>query len=257
MGFRKGEGVHVSQELIIALITFVFSGAVQKLTGMGFALVATPVLVLLYGPVDGVLMILLLGVLISAVMLIGHLSQVDWKRTLTLCAGGVLVAPLGLWLVRTLPEAGLFVCVGLAALIALASPYLSMRKPGREPRAGNSPFGTVLMGGVSGLLNFTSGLSGPPLVAYAQRQRWGHLEFVASVQVVFIVFDAVTIALRGFPNTPLPEMGAMTVAVLVGFLAGTAVTRFIPTKWARVGMFTIAWAGALTVLIRGVAGFLS
>ncbi|WP_283136931.1 hypothetical protein [Rhizohabitans arisaemae] len=50
----------------IAMIAAVFGGAlIQRVTGMGFGLVAAPGLVLAAGPYDGVLLINVLGVLVN------------------------------------------------------------------------------------------------------------------------------------------------------------------------------------------------
>jgi len=62
---------------VISLVAAV----VQRITGLGFALVATAPLVILYGPLDGVRLVVLLGLVASGSMLLAVLPDVDWRRT--------------------------------------------------------------------------------------------------------------------------------------------------------------------------------
>lgn len=238
--------------LLVATLTFFFAAVVQRLTGMGFALVATPILVLAFGPTDGVLLVILGGFVISSLMLLGALKLVRWRPTALLLAGGAVAMPVGAWVAGVLSEPALLTLVGVAAVFSLVVPLVRLQ---RLSLAGTG--GALAAGAFSGFLSTTSGLSGPPLVAYGTAARWEHRSFVASIQVIFVVFAAVTIALRGFPTVAPSSYLLFAVALVAGLVAGIGLARVVPVKWARVGMFVCAWAGALLVLGRGVLALFS
>ncbi len=73
----------------------VVAAAIHRITGMGFALCATPILVLLYGPHDGVLVVTVTAMTASAIMLASRWRTVEWRRAATLVLPGLLIAPLG------------------------------------------------------------------------------------------------------------------------------------------------------------------
>jgi len=220
---------------------------VQRLTGMGFALVATPVMVLLYGPVDGVLTVVVLGLPASVIVLAATVRDVDWRRALLLTGAGVAVSPLAAWLVGLAPAPLLLLIVGAAGVLALLGSHL-----GRVATLLTGRRGAIIAGAASGMLHTASGLSGPPLIAYAAGTRWPHRSFAASLQVVFIGFHVATLMWRGLPEFEIGDLTWLLTVTLVGSIAGTVTARWVSVRWARMGMLAIAWTGTIAVLVRGV-----
>lgn len=233
--------------LLIACATILVAAVVQRLTGIGFALVATPVMVLLYGPTDGVLAVVVLGLFASLILLLTMLRDVDWRRTLWLTAAGVAASPLAAWLVSLAPSEVLLLVVGAAGLLALLGSHL-----GPVAAALTGRRGAIIAGAASGMLHTASGLSGPPLIAYAAGTRWPHRSFAASLQVVFIGFHLSTLLWRGLPEFELGDLSWLLAVTLVGSIAGTVTARWVSVRWARIGMLVVAWAGTVAVLVRGV-----
>lgn len=237
--------------LVVACIVMVVAGVVQRLTGLGFALVATPLMVLLYGPVDGVLVIVVTGAVAAIVMLATMLGEVDWRRSLLLAAAGAAASPLAAWVVHVSPPQALLLIVGSAGLLSLLGGRLvSIARMLMGTR------GALLAGSASGFLHVASGLSGPPLVAYGFNDRWEQRSFAASLQVVFLVYHLITIAWRGLPRIEAGELGWLVGLSILGTLAGVLLARIVPSRWARLGMLGIAWAGTIAVLVRGALAFL-
>lgn len=235
--------------LLISCAVVFLAGLVQRLTGLGFALFSTPLLVLLFGPDEGVRLVIVLGLIVCGIMGATMLRGVDWARTWGLIWPALVTAPIAAWVAHVSPEPVLLIIVGCAAVLGLLSAKLR-----RLSRFLVGRPGTMVAGGFAGFLNVTSGLSGPPLVAYAESIRWNPARFVASLQVLFVVYNIVTLAWRGPPAIEGSSMLLLALAAVVGLLAGVALTRVVPARWARVGMFGIAWAGSAAVLFRGAAG---
>jgi uncharacterized protein len=72
----------------------------QRITGLGFALVAAPFLVLLLGPFTGVLVVNVLGVAASVLVLAQVRRDVDLRRGVLLSAPALVAVVPGAWVAR-------------------------------------------------------------------------------------------------------------------------------------------------------------
>lgn len=106
--------------LAAALAVAFLAGGIQRITGRGFALCATPVLVV-YGATEGVRLVVVLAGATSLVMLIAMWRLVEWRRAWSLIWPGLLVSPLGALLAFALPEPALLPLVAGAAITLLTS----------------------------------------------------------------------------------------------------------------------------------------
>ncbi|WP_404431735.1 TSUP family transporter [Microbacterium lacus] len=235
---------------LAALAAFV-AAVIQRITGLGFVLVLIGPIVALFGPVEGVTIGVLLALVASSSAVPLVWRQVEWGRTWWLIWPGLIAAPFGALLIRLLPEAALLLLIAAMAYFALIAgwiPALSASLRGRP--------GAVVAGSAAGFMHVASGLSGPALAAYAVGDKWEQRRFAASVQVIFVVFSAVSVALRGLPVSPIPDVWILVAATVAGIIVGTLLTRFVPPRVARTAMLTIAWAGATVVLVRGILALL-
>ena len=233
--------------LVLAGIAAFVAAVIQRITGLGFVLVLIGPIVLLYGPVEGVTIGVLLAFVasLSAVPLVWR--HVDWRRTWWLVWPGLLAAPLGALFVQLLPDAALLLLIAAMAYFALVAGRIRALSGSLTGRTG-----AVVAGAAGGFMNVASGLSGPALAAYAVGDRWPQRSFAASAQVIFVVYDVATVALRGLPAAPASDLGALVIATIAGIAIGTILVRNVSPRIARIAMLALAWAGATVVLIRGL-----
>ena len=236
--------------MIVALgcLAAVVAAVIQRVTGLAFVLVLIGPVVLIYGPVEGVTVAVLLAVVASIFAVPTAWREVDWPRTLWLLGAGLVAAPFGALVTRMLPDAALLLLIGGMAVIAL----LASRIGGVVSATLRGRQGAILAGAAAGFMHASSGLSGPALAAFAVGDRWEQRRFAASAQVIFLGYGLVSVALRGLPVTPLPEVLLLAVCTAVGILAGSLLVRVVPASVARTVMLWCAWAGALVVLVRAV-----
>ena len=98
----------------------VLAGATtQRVTGLGFALVSSPVLVLVAGPVDGVLLANPLSLLVNLAVLALTWREVELRRTLLLVVPGLAALPLGAWVTAHTRPPVLLVVIGVLVVGAL------------------------------------------------------------------------------------------------------------------------------------------
>ena len=237
--------------VVLAGIAAFVAAVIQRITGLGFVLVLVGPIVLLYGPVEGITIAVILALIASLVAIPLVWRRIDWRRTWWLVWPGLLAAPFGVLVVRLLPEAALLLLIAAMAYLALVAghlPALSASLTGRT--------GAVIAGSAAGFMNAASGLGGPPLAAYAVGDRWAQVRFAASAQVIFVALDIASVALRGLPAVPLEDLGALALATVAGIAIGTILARNVSPRIARAAMLVLAWAGATVVLGRGILALL-
>ncbi len=249
-----------SPVLIATVAAAMFVGAVaQRVTGMGFALVVSPFLILLLGPFDGVLLVNLASVVSALVVLATVWRQVDVRAYAWLSAAAIAGVIPGALLAATVEPALLEATVGAVLLVSLTASLWIARLPvtltGRTPR--------LAAGFASGLMNAGAGVGGPAMSAYGILSRWPHGAFAATLQPYFATVGLASVIAKmiivpgGLPDLGVIGWAAAFIALLAGVGVGTLAAKRLPTRWARVAVIVIAFAGALVALITGTLHLLA
>lgn len=234
--------------LALLCVAAVVAAVIQRVTGLAFILVLIGPAVVVYGPIQGVTVAVLLAIIASAIALPSAWNQLDWRRILWLLGAGLVAAPFGALLTRLLPEPALLLMIaGMAALALLAH-----RLGGVVAASLRGRRGALLAGGVAGFMHASSGLSGPALAAFAVGDRWDQRRFAASAQVILLGYGLVAVLLRGMPSIPVTDLAVLGVCTAAGIIGGALLTRVIPLSLARWAMLSCAWAGTVVVFIRGL-----
>ncbi|MEV1062647.1 sulfite exporter TauE/SafE family protein [Streptomyces sp. NPDC050263] len=220
---------------------------VQWLTGMGFALVAVPALILLLGPSEGVVLANCAAGAISVVGLAGGWRRVRPAAMVPLCAAAACTVPAGTWVTRRLPEPALLVGMGV---LVTAAVLLIMR--GARVPALRGARGALVAGAAGGFMNSAAGVGGPPVSLYAVNAGWTVREFVPNAQFYGVVVNAFSVAANGVPRLAAPQWASVVVAMTVGALIGHALAGRLPEKRARLLVLGLALAGGLTATVKGL-----
>jgi uncharacterized membrane protein YfcA len=221
--------------------------ATQRITGLGFALVSSPVLVLVTGPYEGVLLANLLSLVVNLVVLSITWRAVELRRTLLLTVPALVALPLGVLVAQRTRPAVLLVVVGLLVVVAL----LALLAAG-SARLLSGTRGALTAGALSGFMNATAGVGGPALTLYAIADGWAHEGFVASVQLYFALQNAGDLALKGLPHLPRGELAVALGALGVGIVAGQVASRRVDPARARTAVVVLALAGSAATVAKGV-----
>lgn len=234
-------------ETVAAVLAVAVGAATQRVTGLGFALLSAPFLVLVLGPLEGVVVANALGALTSAMVLVGGWAHVDWSRVRRLLPGSLVAVPLGALVVHTLPGPVLLITVGGLCTVAVAAAW---RRPA-WPWLGSGA-GSALSGFLSGLFAVTAGTGGPPLSVYAVSTRWAPSVFSASVQVILLTNGILALTVKGLPSDPR-LMAWCAGAVLLGVAVGSRLGwRLSPAFTLRVAL-ALALLGSLAAMGRGIS----
>jgi uncharacterized protein len=223
--------------------------SVQRLAGIGFALVGAPALVLLLGPADGVVLANCGSCAISAVGLAGSWRQVRLTAMLPLVVAAACTVPAGSWTAARLPEPELL--AGMGVLVS-AAVLLVMR--GTRVPALRGVKGAVAAGAASGFMNSSAGVGGPAVSLYAVNEDWTVREFVPNAQFYGVLVNALSIAANGMPHLTPPAWLLAAAGVAAGAVIGTALAERVPERRARLVVLLLALGGGLTTLGKGLWG---
>jgi uncharacterized protein len=237
----------VVQTIGLGLVVLVGAGA-QRVTGLGFALVASPFMVLLLGPFDGVLVINACGAVTALAVLTQVWRDVDVRRAVLLIGPALPAVAAGAWLARDLPGPPLAVVVGGLLLVALVAVVAS-----EKARVLRGTPGAVIAGVGSGLLNVTVGAGGPAVAVYAVSVGWAQRRFAATAQLVFAVLGAASLVAKGGRPSMAAAGWAMIVGgLLAGILIGNRLAGRVSPERAQIAVLTLAMAGAVLTVTKGL-----
>jgi len=238
--------------LLAGLVGAIFLGtSTQRITGVGFALISSPLLVALLGPFDGVIVVNIFGTLTAFAVFWRVRSQVEYSRAVRMLVPALVAIIPGAWVAREVPPHVLSVLIGALVVLALAGSFVA--RPGGF--FSGRP-GAVLAGAVSGFMNVTAGVGGPAVSAYAVASRWPQTAFAATAQLYFFVLGLTSLlAKQALPDLHWPQVAGCILAVVAGVVVGEQTSRRIPPQVARTGVIALAFLGSGLILTRGILGW--
>ncbi len=245
----------------LAAAVLVGAGA-QRITGLGFALVASPFIVLVLGAFTGVLVVNLLGSITSALVLLQVRHDVDVRRALLLAGPAVVAVVPGAWIARQASPAVLQVVVGASVVLALLTVLAVSRRAAARgassagalvPTARPRPTWAVVAGAASGLMNVTAGVGGPAITVYAVATRWQQRSFAATAQLYFTIVGAASLTAKGgLPSLSALEWTTAAVALAAGLALGSVLHARVSPVAARTVAVLLALVGGSATLTRGL-----
>ena len=162
---------------------------VRSTLGFGEALVAVPLLALVMPVQVAAPLSVLVSITVAGVVVIQ-----DWRNVHIRSAGWLVLStlfgiPLGLLLLKTVPESIVKAILG-AFIVAFAIYTLLVR---RQRELSNDRL-APLFGFTAGVLGGAYGMNGPPLVVYGMLRGWTPTQFRATLQGYFLVASIVGMA---------------------------------------------------------------
>lgn len=226
----------------LAAFSVMLAGILRAFTGFGFALIAVPVLGIIFPPQVAVPIVVGLEVVSGAGLLPGARAETDWRLFRILALTALLTLPLGIWLLTLLDDAAMRLL--LSAILVISVGLFAIAAKAKNSGAAPGPLPTAISGLSSGVMVGVSGIPGPPIVAYlmgtgleAARQR-------ATLIAYFIVIDSA--AVLGFYITGALDLTILAAILLMiptmvlGNVLGTlAFRRFGEVAWQPIAFGTI------------------
>ena len=230
------------------------AACVQATTGIGFALVLSPIAFALLTPAGAIVAVTALGLELNLLVLLGERRRprVVWGELRPILLAAIPGSVAGVLLLRALPKAALQVAVGVA-LIAAAT--LLLRRTiarGHARPAGGLP-GRLAVGFSTGALGTSTGVSGPPLALWLARMGLTPAEVRDSLSASFLVLGVIAFAtlvpLLGRAHLDAADLGAGLLCVIGGHAVGSRAFARIDPAWFRpLLVVVIAGAGVASIV---------
>lgn len=237
------------------LLTVFVGSCLQRVSGMGLGLVGGPILMLLMGPVHGIMVINVLACINAALITYNRREDVDWKKFAGIASVMVFGSIPAALLIGAIDTAPLLVIAGAALLIALGVVTYG-KKYVPELRG----VGPMLSAGVlGGFTNTLAGIAGPVITVYAQAARWPHAMYTATLQPIFMVggfisvFSKLLTGAGSFAGTSVWVWPAGLLGMIIGVVVGTRLDGRLPRERAHRLSLIVAVAGAAVALLRGLS----
>ena len=242
--------------LVLFVIAVVLvSSTTQTAAGFGGALVAVPLLVLVLDVEDAVVLTAILGFCNTGLMLRTTWREVPRATARTLLLGSFAGMPLGLLALLFAPADALRLAVAAASLVMAGALAAGLRFGAR-----GSPV-ELGVGLVSGALNTSTSMNGPPVVIYLQDQRLSPAQFRGAMAAFLFVTNAVSLALfgaTGVITVTAAVLGVASVpAVLVGNALGLRLTERLRPEHFRTLVLALLAAASSVVIATTLARMLA
>lgn len=233
---------------VLANIAAIVASLVQTSTGMGFAMIAAPLLALVSvefvpGPM------LFANLFLSLLMLGDGWSHVVRREVVTLCPTILAGTIIGAAILVRVPRDSLALL--FASLILLAVAFSLFAKPKPLTKRNLS-----ICGLAAGTMGATSGIPGAPLVIMYQNEP---LEKTRPTMALVLTFSYITslgaLTYAGAFNFKLAVDGLILLpGLLTGFFIGRWARNFITQAVGRMLMLSIASTGAALLLVKVATG---
>lgn len=200
--------------LIVLLAAFV-----RSVSGFGYALLATPLLIFVFDAKSVVMMNIILGITSNILVLWQTRRHIDFKRLAFISLGGIFGVPLGAYLLSWLDPS--IIKLTIAVLVI---PFSVLLLLGRSHQFKQDSLVCGLAGVVSGLLTASTSLGGPPVVLLLLNQGLAPQRFVATLAAYFLLVGLMSIAafssLGMITTDLLTKVAILLPALFVGSYVG-------------------------------------
>lgn len=233
-------------EFLLVNLAIALASVVQATAGLGFVMVAAPLIALvnlayLPGP------ILLANIVLSLGMFVRDGRSLDRQEAPLLIVGLIVGTTLGALFLTAVPAERLGVVFGLLILAAVAFSLFSPQLPLTRRN--------VLAGATgAGFTGIVAGMHAPPLVMLYQRESPAKIRATfATVFVVGVVLALSGLWLAGRFGQAEFRMGlSLMPGVATGFLLGRLVAGRVTQSAARAAMLTISGIGGAILLMKSL-----
>lgn len=216
----------------IALIIF-FAVITQSISGFGMALVTMAILPGFLGIRIASPLVALIAICIEATILTRNWKSLSLRDIWLAILVSFVSIPIGVIFLKGLDDA-----MGLRILGIVIAGYALYALTGLHLPKTTHLVWQALAGFLSGLLGGAFNTSGPPMIIYADTQKWEPQRFRSNLQGYFIVSSAQVLVNHALAKNFTPQVwgwfwSTALPALVAGLVAGAFLERYIPAKGFR------------------------
>lgn len=150
-----------NSDLFIAGVMTLLAGFIRGYLGFGSGMLMAPVFAILFGPLEAVIMVLLLDLAATAQLLPSVHRLIEWRFVIPMGLAAAVCMPLGTWVLMTVDGGLMTRGIALVVLVFVLLLMTGWRYGGPK-RLGI----TLVVGTLSGVLIAATSLGNPPVMLY-------------------------------------------------------------------------------------------
>lgn len=237
--------------VLIASFAVLVGAVIRGYAGFGASMFWVASLSLIYSPASVVPTVLMLEAVASIFLLPSVFRDVQWRSMSWMLAATALTMPFGVALLAVLPERPMRVVVAVAILLGtlavMSGPKLA-GEPGRRS--------ALTAGSISGLINGSTGIGGPPAVLLYFSRNTEAKVGRATLIAYFLATDSIGatyMALYGLVDIQVIQHAAIFAPLaLLGTALGQLAFRTTGDRGYRKIVFGVLVALSIAMLVRAV-----
>ena len=234
--------------MVITALIFFAAGFLQGMTSFGFSLIALPLLTLIHDIQLVVPVLVIYSLVMNSTILVSLWRNIDIREIIWMIIPGLLFTPVGMQILIYTDGTWLKTLTGVFIFLFSWLLFFDKRFEIRNER-----LGYLMTGALSGILNGSVSLSGPPLIIFMTNKRIAKQKFRASLTFYFWILNLITIPtfyFGGLIGTDTVVFSIRYVAFLiVGVLAGVMTgNRIRESNFQRLVVIVLMVLGAVSVL---------
>ncbi len=239
----------MTELIIFGFIIILFAAAIQGATGFGFSLISVPLLMIFLSPKIAIPVVLIHTIILNAIIIFELKKKLDLKKIWPLMIAGLLGMPIGTYALVIINTEIIKVIAGGVIIIFSIALLLGYKKSVKNEKIAFLPIGIL-----SGFLNGSTSMSGPPIVLFYSNQGLDKQSFRANLVIYFLflnIVTAISYLIAGVFNGLVIKYSLIFLPIMIaGTLIGMVLTRRINEK-------TFKKVILLIVLISGLAAVAS
>lgn len=241
----------------ILLLSFVAT-ALQRITGLGFAMLTAPFAVVALGTHQGIMLTTVLAVIASLFMLPSMWRDINWSRVAWIGIPATVSIVPAAWLGAHIDGAVIYLLVGVLVIVGLS---VALLMQGSAQPITSRP-AQILTGVGAGAGSVLAGIGGPAMTIFGVVSRWPVASFAASLQPMWIMIASATLAGRWwFMGSTVPELSwwmwlLAAAGIAIGMWVGQRALGKVKDRVVFGVVVVLAMTGAVLSVITGVAELL-
>jgi uncharacterized membrane protein YfcA len=201
---------------IYLFLTVVFASTMQSITGFGFNIVGTPILMMFIAPKQ-VVSLAIFGALILNLMVI-HKTRGQGSLQMILpmfAASAVGILP-GVYVLKIVDGSLLKLAVGVIVILMSVAMAFNFSVTIRRER-----LASIIAGGIGGFMGGATSMSGPVVAMFLMNQKQDKAAFRANLVRFFCLGNITTLGIMYFMGTVDTAIFGLAGYIIPGVLVGT------------------------------------
>lgn len=244
-------------DFLILNIAVFGAAALQSATGIGFGVIAGPVLLIALNDGSAVQISIILNLLIASILAPSLWQQADRQLLGRLLIGLAIGSPVGLLIFLNMDIVVLKAFAGVAVSYTLFLILRNNRAPSHAPTLATKSAEQISIGALSGIMGASLAMPGPISAAWMSARGFSGETIRATILVMFVFAYVVALALQfglaGIGTDAMRLSGMLAPSTIIGILVGRSLVSRI-TEQTFHYLLVIILASTAIILISTLIG---